>query len=120
MTTDTVFDLASITKPVATATSIALLSQWGQIDVAKPVSAYLPEFTGNEKETITIQQCLLHTSGLIPDNSLADYQDGDQETWRRLCGLKLRSDPGTTFSYSDVGYIVLGKLVNQVSGKPSG
>jgi CubicO group peptidase (beta-lactamase class C family) len=118
MTTDTVFDLASITKPVATATSIALLSQRGQIDVSKPVSEYLPEFTGNDKETVTIEQCLLHTSGLIPDNSLADYQDGDHETWRRICGLKLRSEPGTTFSYSDVGFIVLGKLVHRVSGKP--
>lgn len=118
MTTDTVFDLASITKPVATATSIALLSQQGKIDLTAPVSKYLPEFTGHKKETITIEQCLLHTSGLIPDNSIADYQDGDAAAWQRICGLKLRNDPGTAFSYSDVGFIVLGKLVHQISQMP--
>lgn len=118
MTTDTVFDLASITKPVATATAIALLCEQGAIDLKAPVSKYLPEFKGHKKETITIEQCLLHTSGLIPDNALADYQDGDETTWQRICDLKLRSDPGTKFSYSDVGFIVLGKLVQQVSKKP--
>ncbi|QDV41930.1 D-alanyl-D-alanine-carboxypeptidase/endopeptidase AmpH precursor [Stieleria neptunia] len=118
MTTDTVFDLASITKPVATATSIALLSQRGQIDLNAPVSIYLPEFTGHKKETITVAQCLLHVSGLMPDNALADYQDGPETAWRRICDLTLRSDPGTKFAYSDVGFIVLGKLVEKVSGQP--
>lgn len=118
MTTDTVFDLASITKPVATATSIALLSQQGKIDLTAPVSKYLPEFTGHKKDSITIEQCLLHTSGLIPDNSIADYQDGDAVAWQRICDLKLRADPGTAFSYSDVGFIVLGKLVEKISQKP--
>nr|WP_286177658.1 serine hydrolase domain-containing protein [Rhodopirellula sp. JC639] len=118
MTTDTVFDLASITKPVATATSIALLAQRGQIDLDALVSKYLPEFTGHQKETITVKQCLLHVSGLTPDNALSDYQDGAQTAWRRICDLKLRSDPGTKFAYSDVGFIVLGKLVEAVSGKP--
>lgn len=118
MTTDTVFDLASITKPVATATSIALLCQQGKIDLKASVSKYLPEFNGHKKETITVEQCLLHTSGLIPDNALADYQDGDEASWQRICDLKLRSDPGTKFSYSDVGFIVLGKLVKQISKKP--
>ncbi len=118
MTTDTVFDLASITKPVATATSIALLSQRGQIDLNAPVSQYLPEFKGHKKETITVAECLLHVSGLTPDNALADYQDGPETAWRRICELKLRSDPGTKFAYSDVGFIVLGKLVEKVSGQP--
>ncbi|QDV84064.1 serine hydrolase domain-containing protein [Stieleria magnilauensis] len=118
MTADTVFDLASITKPVATATSISLLSQRGKIDLNAPVSQYLPEFTGHKKETITVAQCLLHVSGLTPDNALADYQDGPETAWRRICELNLRSDPGTKFAYSDVGFIVLGKLVEKVSGQP--
>lgn len=118
MTVDTVFDLASITKPVATATSVALLCQQGKLDYAAPVSRYLPEFIGNQKETITVAQCLLHTSGLTPDNALSDYSDGETLAWKRICELGLRSDPGTKFAYSDVGFIVLGNLVQKVSGQP--
>lgn len=118
MTTDTVFDLASITKPVATATSVAMLFQAGQIEYDARVSKYLPEFRGNDKEAITVRQCLLHTSGLIPDNALSDYSESDEETWQRICDLKLRNPPGAAFSYSDVGFIVLGKLVERVSQKP--
>lgn len=118
MSDDTVFDLASITKPVATANSIALLGQQGKIDFKAPVSQYLPEFTGHNKETITVEQCLLHTSGLTPDNHLRDYADGAEVAWQKICALTLRSDPGTKFSYSDVGFIVLGKLVQKVSGQP--
>lgn len=117
MTADTVFDLASITKPVATATSVALLAQQGKIDVDAPVSVYLPEFTGHQKETITVKQCLLHTSGLTPDNALSDYNDGEATAWKRICDLTLRSDPGAKFAYSDVGFIVLGKLVQRVGGQ---
>ncbi|MCO8122085.1 beta-lactamase family protein [Stieleria sp. TO1_6] len=116
MTTDTVFDLASITKPVATATSVLLLSDQGKLDLQRPVADYMPEFGANEKQSITIEQCLLHTSGLIPDNALSDYDDGPEVAWQRICQLKPRSTPGSKFSYSDVGFIVLGKLVAQVSG----
>ena len=117
MTDDTVFDLASITKPVATATSIHSLVQAGRLQVTDPVSKYLPEFTGHQKQSITVAQCLLHTSGLTPDNALADYNQGPAEAWRRICALQLRSDPGVKFAYSDVGFIVLGKLVERLSGK---
>lgn len=118
MSADTVFDLASITKPVATATSIAMLHQQGKIKFDEPVSSYLPEFTGKGKESITIKQCLLHTSGLTPDNALSDYKDGEKLAWERICNLPLRSEPGTNFSYSDVGFIVLGKVIQRVSGNP--
>ena len=118
MTDDTVFDLASITKPTSTATSIAMLCQHGLIDVDEPVSKYLPEFTGHKKETITLRQCLVHTSGLTPDNALSDYNDGTELAWKRICELNLRSAPGEKFAYSDVGFIVLGKIVERVSGMP--
>ncbi len=118
MTADTVFDLASITKPVSTATSVAMLCQQGVVDVDDVVVKYLPEFAGHDKELITVRQCLLHTSGLTPDNALSDYNDGSKIAWERICGLKLRSPPGEKFAYSDVGFIVLGKLVERVGGKP--
>ncbi|WP_197455061.1 serine hydrolase domain-containing protein [Stieleria varia] len=117
MTVDSVFDLASITKPVATALSVMRLQQDGVIELDAPVSRYLPEFAENDKATVTVKQLLVHTGGLIPDNSLKDYRDGDETTWQRICELKLRSAPGEKFSYSDVGFIVLGKLVERVSGQ---
>lgn len=118
MSTDTVFDMASITKPVATATSIALLCQDGKLSYDDRVSKHLPNFTGGGKEAITVRQCLLHTSGLIPDNALSDYSGDEAARWQKICELKLRNPPGETFAYSDVGFIVLGRLVQQISGMP--
>ncbi len=88
MTLDTVFDLASITKPVATATSVMKLVDAGKIDVNAPVSKYLPEFGLHGKDEILVSDLLLHIGGLIPDNALRDYRDGPTEAWRRICELK--------------------------------
>lgn len=118
MTLDTVFDLASLTKPVATATSVMLLAEQGKLDLDAPVARWLPEFAGNGKETITGVDLLTHRSGLLPDNSLADYAHGPEEAWRRIAALALRSQPGEKFAYSDVGFIVLGQLVARVAGQP--
>jgi CubicO group peptidase (beta-lactamase class C family) len=92
-----------------------LLVERGKIDIAQPVSKYLPEFTGHEKQHITVEQLLVHTSGLTPDNALGDYERGVEESWKRICGLKLLSPPGERMRYSDIGFIVLGKLVERVS-----
>ncbi len=117
MTTDTVFDLASLTKPIATATSIMLLIEDGLIGLDDPAAKYIPEFAVNGKEVITIRQLLTHQSGLLPDNSIRDYEDGRVEAFRRIHALDLRAAPGTRFMYSDVGFIVLGEIVERVSGK---
>lgn len=117
MTTDTVFDLASLTKPVATATSIMVLVQQGRIQVDHPVSKYLPEFGCEGKESITIHQLLTHTGGLIADNSLNDYAGTPEESIAKICRLKPVATPGSQFIYSDVGFIVLGEVVRVVSGR---
>ncbi|QDT11264.1 Penicillin-binding protein 4* [Planctomycetes bacterium K23_9] len=117
MTLDTVFDLASISKPVGTATSVMVLVDEGKIDVNEKVATYLPEFGQHGKDEITVDQLLVHTAGLIPDNALGDYQHGIDEAWDRICNLKLRSAPGEKFAYTDVGFIVLGKLVQKISGR---
>ena len=118
MTLDTVFDMASLTKPVATATSVMRLIQQGKVDPQAPVSDYLPEFANEGKESITVAELLLHVGGLIPDNALRDYHDGLEKSWERICALKPIASPGEKFAYTDVGFIVLGKLVQRVSGKP--
>lgn len=117
MTTDTVFDMASITKPVATATSILLLVERGQLRFGDKVASLIPEFAVEKKDAITVQDLLLHTSGLLPDNALADYQDGPDEALRRICALKLQAPTGSRFIYSDVNYILLGEIVRRVSGQ---
>ncbi len=118
MTTDTVFDLASLTKPVAAATSVMLLKERGKFKFDDPVAQHLPAFSQGGKEQVTIQQLLVHQSGLIPDNALKDYLDGPEKSFERIFALKPKTPPGTKFTYSDVGFLVLGELVRQVSGQP--
>ena len=117
MTVDTVFDLASLTKPIATATSVMTLIQQGKLDANATVATYLPEFAQNGKETITIRHLLTHTGGLIADNSMSDYVDGVDEAFARIYSLKPTAAPGESFTYSDVGFLVLGQVVKAVSGK---
>ena len=99
MTVETVFDLASLTKVIATATSVMKLIDTGRVALDATVATYLPEFTGQGKEYITVEQLLLHLGGLIPDNALKDYQDGPAKAWERVCGLGLRSTPGTAATW---------------------
>ncbi|MBL8889520.1 MAG: DUF1343 domain-containing protein [Planctomycetaceae bacterium] len=116
MTVDTVFDLASLTKPIATATSVMQLCERGQLRLGQKVAEILPEFGINGKEAITIEQLLTHQSGLIPDNALADYEHGPEESWRRICQLGLAAPVGQEFKYSDVNFIVLGEIVRRITG----
>ncbi len=118
MTVDTVFDLASLTKPVATATSLFVLLERGRLNLSDPVARYRPSFAQNGKARITIEQLLLHTSGLIADNPEADYRDGKARALERIDQLAPVTPPGSRFRYSDVNYIVLGELVGQLAGMP--
>jgi uncharacterized protein YbbC (DUF1343 family)/CubicO group peptidase (beta-lactamase class C family) len=118
MTADTVFDMASLTKPVATATSAFILIEQGKLKISEKVATYWPEFAANGKANVTVEHLLTHTSGLTADNSLADYKDGKAEALKRIAALPLEAEPGARFKYSDVGFIVLGELVGRISGKP--
>jgi uncharacterized protein YbbC (DUF1343 family)/CubicO group peptidase (beta-lactamase class C family) len=117
MTLDTVFDLASLSKVVATATSVMKLVEAGKVSLDAPVARYLPAFGANGKDGITVEQLLLHQGGLIPDNALGDYEDGPALAWERICALGVKSKPGEKVTYTDVGYIVLAELVRAVDGR---
>lgn len=116
MTPDTVFDLASITKPVATATSIMKLVETDKLRLCDPVAKHIPEFAQNGKDKITAHQLLTHQSGLTPDNSLRDYDDEPAKSMERIYALDLVAEPGERFIYSDVGFIVLAEIVVRLSG----
>lgn len=117
MTRDTIFDMASLTKPVATATSVMLLIEEGRLRLEDRVSKFLPELDNHGKGKITVEHLLRHRAGLIPDNALKDYADGPDAAWKRVAELGLVDPPGERFVYSDVGFLILGKLVEKVSGE---
>ncbi|MDT4965451.1 MAG: hypothetical protein QOJ64_188 [Acidobacteriota bacterium] len=118
MTTDTIFDLASLTKVVATATSIMKLVERGQLRLSDPVSLYLPELKGESRDKITIEQLLTHRAGYAPDFDLSEKWSGYAEAMKRLEVESLRNPPDSRFVYSDIGYIALGEVVHRVSGMP--
>ena len=117
MTNDTVFDLASLTKPIATATSVMILVDRGIVRLRDPVARYLPEFGVNGKDKITVHQLLTHQGGLIPDNALRDYDEGREKAIENVMKLGLRAAPGEKFIYTDVGFIVLALMVERMTGK---
>ncbi len=116
MTPDTIFDVASLTKVVATATSIMILVERGKVRLSDPVSNYIPELKGEGRERITIELLLTHRSGYAPDFDLKERWSGHDEAVKRLIKEPLRNPPGARFVYSDIGYIALGEVVRRVSG----
>ncbi|MFZ4731875.1 MAG: exo-beta-N-acetylmuramidase NamZ domain-containing protein [Pirellulales bacterium] len=118
MTVDTIFDLASLTKPVATATAIMQLVEEGKLRLSDTVASLFPAFAAKGKEKITVRDLLVHTSGLIADNALADYADGPEKAIERIMDLEPLAPPGERFIYSDVNFILLGELVAKLSGRP--
>ncbi len=116
MATDTIFDVASLTKVVATATSIMILVERGKVRLSDPVSTYIPELRGEGRERITIELLLTHRSGYAPDFDLKERWTGYEEAIKRLIKEKLQNPPGARFVYSDIGFIALGEVVRRVSG----
>jgi serine-type D-Ala-D-Ala carboxypeptidase len=93
-----------------------LLIEQGRLKPDDLVSRYWPAFAANGKDKITIAHLLIHTSGLIPDNPIADYADGSAKALERVAGLGLEGPVGARFRYSDVNFIVLGQLVERIGG----
>jgi CubicO group peptidase (beta-lactamase class C family) len=118
MTLDTIFDVASLTKPIATATSIMILVEQGKLRLNDTVGKFFPEIEDENAKKVTIQQLLTHTSGYRPDFDLSEKWTGREGMLAALKKERLRAAPGTRFVYSDIGFIVLGESVQKVSGEP--
>jgi uncharacterized protein YbbC (DUF1343 family)/CubicO group peptidase (beta-lactamase class C family) len=116
MTVDTVFDLASLTKVVATTTAVMQLVERGEIRSNDPVAKYIPEFAQNGKEDITVRNLLTHHSGLREDLDLTQPWQGRDTAFSMAFAEKPVFAPGSRFLYSDINFIVLGALVERVSG----
>jgi len=116
MTLDTIFDLASLTKIVATATSIMILVEQGKVRLSDPVVEFIPEMKGGGRDAITLEQLLTHTAGFAPDFDLRERWTGYDEAIKRLYREPLRHPPGARFLYSDINFVALGEVVHRVSG----
>ena len=117
MTLDTVFDLASLTKVIVTSTAVMQLVERGKVRLNDPVAKYLPEFAQSGKEDITVRQLLTHYSGLGPDLDLKTTWEGKETAYRMAFAETPEDAPGSKFSYSDINFVVLGALVERVSGE---
>jgi uncharacterized protein YbbC (DUF1343 family)/CubicO group peptidase (beta-lactamase class C family) len=116
MTVDTVFDLASLTKVIATTTAVMQLVERGKVRLNDPVEKYIPEFAQNDKEDITVRQLLIHHSGLTEDLDLTQPWEGRETAFRMAFAEKPVYPPGSKFLYSDINFITLGALVERVTG----
>jgi len=122
MQKDTIFDMASLTKPLATATAVLILADRGRLDVNDLVSQYLPAFACNGKEQVRIRHLLTHTSGLPAYTDANDLrtrfgESCPEQVIETICNLKALNPPGEQFRYSCLGYITLARIVKIVSGQ---
>jgi CubicO group peptidase (beta-lactamase class C family) len=117
MERNTLFDLASLTKPIATASSIMILVERGKIRLDDKVSFFIPEFSQGSKDEVTVRHLLTHTSGLPAWEPIYVNSSGDDYAIDYICGVKLENAPGNKYVYSDLGYILLGEVIERVSGQ---
>jgi uncharacterized protein YbbC (DUF1343 family)/CubicO group peptidase (beta-lactamase class C family) len=95
-----------------------VLIEQGKLRLSDKVAKHWPEFAANGKQDVTVEQCLLHTTGLTADNAIGDYAGGRAKAFENIANLKLEVPAGTRFKYSDVGFLVLGELVQRVGKMP--
>jgi uncharacterized protein YbbC (DUF1343 family)/CubicO group peptidase (beta-lactamase class C family) len=117
MTVDTIFDISSLTKVIATTTALLQLVEKGKLSLEDPVANYWPEFKANGKEDITVRELLTHYSGLRPDLTLKKKWSGYNTALKKVIAERPMSPPGTRFIYSDINFIILGELVHRISGQ---
>jgi CubicO group peptidase (beta-lactamase class C family) len=114
---ESIYDLASLTKVIATTTAAMILVDEGKLDLDAKVQDYLPEFTGEMKDQVTIKHLLTHRSGLAPGRQLWKTARTPAEARQQVLESKLQQRPGALFNYSDLGPDVLGWVIERISGQ---
>ncbi len=122
---DTVFDIASITKAVATTTMAMVLFERGSLNLETSIAQVLPEFVSlspahqkTKREAVTVRMLLAHSSGLPAYEKLFEFAQNRQELLRAAMTTPLTAAPGTRAEYSDIGFILLGELLERIAGEP--
>ncbi len=114
---DTIFDVASLTKPVVTATLLLIMQEEGSLKLGDAVQFYLPEFAGRGKKRITLRHLLTHVSGLPAWKNLYESVKNPEEAHTRLMNIPLEYSPGKKMIYSCLGFLVLGEVISKITGK---
>lgn len=114
---ESIYDLASLTKVIATTTAAMILYDEGKLDLKAPVQRYLPEFTGPMKDEVTIEHLLTHRSGLPPGKQLWRTARTPAEAKAQVIASTLQQRPGALFVYSDLGPDILGWVIERISGQ---
>lgn len=114
----TIYDLASLTKPIVLATSAMILVDEGKLDLNARVVDILPEFAGPGKERVRVHHLLTHTAGLPAGRRLWRTANSPAEAWRQVLASPVQLPPGRTMTYSDLGAMIMGKVIEKVSGMP--
>jgi CubicO group peptidase (beta-lactamase class C family) len=117
---ETIYDLASVTKAVATTTTCMILYERGQLKLDQPLIQLLPGFAGadSRREQITLRMLLAHSSGLPAYVKLFQTTHNKQELLQQALQVPLTADPGFRAEYSDIGFILLGEVLQQLTGLP--
>lgn len=118
MTADTIFDVASLTKVIATTTAVMMLVEDGRLRLNDRVATYVPGFERHDKRDITVRHLMTHTSGLRPDVDLLPEWSGYDRAIELAVEEVPTSRPDERFVYSDINYFLLGHIVGRVSGQP--
>jgi CubicO group peptidase (beta-lactamase class C family) len=119
VTPETIFDLASLTKVIATTPAAMILYERGELDLDVPVGAMIPEFGGGDlrRKSVTVRMLLLHSSGLPAYERLFERAANGDELMRLTMTIPLAADPDTRIEYSDIGFIVLGRILELLAGE---
>ena len=120
VSTNTIFDLASVSKVIGTTTAAMMLIDREQLNLDDKVIEHLPEFNNNGKEDITIRNLLLHNSGLAPFKKYYDVYSTAEEVINDIMNLTPEQEPGSKYVYSDLGMITLQKVIEKISGQSLG
>lgn len=118
VTTNSIFDLASVSKVVSTTSAAMILVSEGKLNINDKVISYLPEFNNNGKETITIRNLLIHNSGLAAFKKYYDQFSTSEEVINDIMNLELEYPCGEKYVYSDLGMITLQKVIEKIANKP--
>lgn len=117
MSTKHLFDLASLTKVLATTFAIMLLLDQGKLQIDDPIKNYLPEFDNRDKNGITIRLLLSHASGFTPWKPIYCHVNSEQEALKFISELPLEYEPGSQRKYSDINFIILQCLIERISNQ---
>jgi len=118
---ETIYDVASLTKPIVTTSAVMLLAAEGLLDIRAPISRYLSDWgkgpNGELREKATVRDLLLHTSGLPAHREFYKTAKNTPDVLKRVCAEPLTAEPGARIEYSDLGFMLLGEIVERLTGK---